>query len=143
MKLRQRAWAVVLLTTMTAAIACALSNAWVTASALALAMCIAVRQAHKPTAPLENLKDWLIALEGKDPFDPDAKPSYQWQGFVTTFAVALRVNNHPTLSGNTLFVFRDEVETDDWRKLVMRVRHGAHTHATRAEKTSLVQRFFE
>ncbi len=143
MKLRQRAWSVALLTTIAATAACAWNNAGFTALLLALGTGIAARQAHEPIKSLENLKDWFIALEGKDPFNPDAKPSYEWRGFATTFLAALRVNNHPTLVGKTLFVFRDEIDPDDWRKLVTRIRHGAHTHATQTPKKPLLQRFFE
>jgi hypothetical protein len=143
MKLRQRAWAAVLLTTIATVAVCASNGAWLTALTLICATLIAMRLAHKPVAPLQNLKDWLIALEGKDPFNPDAKPNYEWRGFVTTFFAALRVNNHPTLAGAELFVFRDEIDADDWRKLVTRIRHGAHTHVTLTPKEPFLQRFFE
>ncbi|MGL4230265.1 MAG: hypothetical protein ACRDAM_03805 [Casimicrobium sp.] len=126
-----------------AAITCALSGSWISSAALFAATLFATWKLLETASRIEGLKDWLIALEGKDPFNPDVKPNYEWRGFVTTFVAALNVKNHPVLSGKTLFVFRDEIEDDAWRKLVTRIRHGAHTHAYAQEKRSLFRRFFE
>jgi hypothetical protein len=103
----------------------------ITGILLCVATAFLVMRARRANAHLDRLDDWLIALEGKDPFNPDVKPDYRFSGFATTFLAALRVANHPLLAGKSLFVFRDEVEDRHWRALVTRVRHGPHTHRER------------
>jgi hypothetical protein len=125
--LRKRVRWIALAISASAMIAAAVNGAFFTAAALAVTVVFIVWQLRKPIASAGDLQDWLVALEGKDPFNPDAKPEYEFEGFVTTFVAALRVKNHPTLSGHTLFVFRDEVEKGVWRALVTRVRHGPHS----------------
>lgn len=129
MTLRKRAWCVIVLLTLGASIACAASGAYVTAILLLTGALFAISRLRKPNHAPGELSDWFIALEGKDPFNPDAKPSYLWQGFATTFVAALRVTNHPTLKGKTLLVFRDEVDDEAWRGLVTCIRHGVHAMA--------------
>lgn len=145
MTLRRRSWLVVATISIAAAAACLHSRAWISSFALLAAACFALWTLRRVAARVDNLDDWLVALEGKDPFNPDAKPDYQWRGFATTFVAALSVENHPTLSGSTLVVFRDEIDDDAWRKLVTRVRHGAHTHAHAHTpgKRAFLRRFFE
>ncbi len=129
MRLRQRFANTAVAVSVASACACALHTAYATAVALLLGAVFLYRRSRKPTKPLENLSDWLIALEGKDPFDPDVKPVYEFSGFVTTFVAVLRVKHHPTLNRETLVLFRDEIEDDQWRALVARIRHGPHTLA--------------
>jgi hypothetical protein len=129
MGLRKRAWCVIVLLALGASIACTVSRAYVTSTLLLTSSLFAVWRLRQPNYAPGELTDWCMALEGKDPFNPDAKPSYAWQGVATTFVVALRVTKHPTLTGKTLLVFRDEVDEDTWRALVTRIRHGAHTIA--------------
>lgn len=129
MTFRKRTWLLVIAVTLVATVAAAWERANVTAAALFCVALFAAWQSRKLVSDAGDLNDWLIALEGKDPFNPDVTPTYEWQGFVTTFVIVLRVTEHPTLSGKTLFLFRDEVDDDTWRRLVTRVRHGAHTLA--------------
>jgi hypothetical protein len=141
--LRKQSWLVVAAISVVAAVACAFSRSWASSIVLLAAAAFAMWKLREPVPQVDNLKDWLIALEGKDPFNPDAKPNYEWRGFVTTFVAALSVKNHPTLSGKTLFVFRDEVVEGAWRALVTRIRHGAHTQAYAQDKRTIIRRFFE
>ena len=130
MTLRTQLWLAVLVITLTAMFAAVLGQAYATSLALAGALLFSLAQWRKSLAfthaQIESIDEWLIALEGKDAFNPDAKPVYFWQGFATTLFAALRVKNHPTLSGKTLFVFRDEIDEAVWRTLVIRIHHGAH-----------------
>jgi hypothetical protein len=130
-KLRKQSLCIVAAVSVIAAITCAHSRAWFSSFALLACAAFAIWKLREPVPRIDNLKDWLIALEGKDPFNPDAKPTYLFSGFVTTFLVALQIKDHPLLTGKTLFVFRDELEDRDWRTLVTRVRHGPHTHSAR------------
>jgi hypothetical protein len=137
--LRKHLWWTALAISLVAAIAAAASGALLTASALALVVAFIVWHLRKPITPVNDLQEWLVALEGKDPFNPDAKPAYEFEGFVMTFITALCVKNHPTLTGKTLLVFRDEVDERVWRALVTRTRHGPHS--LRESSTKL--RWFE
>jgi hypothetical protein len=143
MTLRRKSWWFVAAVSLITAIMCAMNHAWISFGLTLACVGFGAWKLRQPVPHVENLKDWLIALEGKDPFNPDAKPNYEWRGFATTFVVALRVDNHPILTGQTLLVFRDEVEADNWRKLVTRVRHGAHAHASHAKKRKRFRKFFE
>jgi hypothetical protein len=136
MRLRHVCYLVAITISALAATASFAQRAPITGILLCVATAFLVMRARRTNAHLDRLNDWLIALEGKDPFNPDVKPDYRFSGFATTFLVALRVTNHPLLEGKTLFVFRDEVEDRHWRALVTRVRHGPHTHRQRDVSTA-------
>jgi hypothetical protein len=138
MTLRKRLWFGAIVISASAAILSLASTAYVTSIALACASAFAWIQSRAQVSAGGNLEDWLIALESKDPFNPDAKPTYEFSGFATTFVVALRITNHPTLSRETFVAFRDEVNVDVWRAILTRVRHGPHTLRATATK----QRWF-
>jgi hypothetical protein len=141
--LRRRTQIAAIAISIVASIASLVSNAPITSALLFVAAVYALWLLKRPVTEITDLSDWLIALEGKDPFDPDAKPNYIWCGFATTFVVSLRAKNHPTLTGKTLCLFRGEIDDDAWRTLVTRIRHGRHTHASPHEKSSRLRRLFE
>jgi hypothetical protein len=68
---------------------------------------------------------WFDAMQGRDPFDPDVKPSYRFSGFATSFIAVLRVYAHPVLENQRLVVFRDETDPEQWRRLMTHIQHGA------------------
>ncbi len=129
MSIRSKLWWLALAITGAAAFACAWHRAFVTAALLCAAIAFLAWKLRQRVPKFENLNDWFFALEGKDPFNPDVVPAYEFEGFVTVFVAAIRVKNHPTLTGETLFVFRDEIAQDQWRALVTRIRHGPHAIA--------------
>ncbi len=130
MPLRKFTWLGIAILSAVGSLCSVISHAYVTGAALAGASLFAALNCVRRTsaAPIDasEFDQWCYALSGRDLFDPDAKPSYHWQGFATIYVVALRVKDHPTLA-NKLFVrFRDELSDEQWRRLVTLIRHGPH-----------------
>lgn len=135
MSLRKLTWLGVAFISIIAVIVALYSKAFVAAAVLLLASIFSSLKFARcaPLKPLEpsEFDGWCFALAGRDLFDPDAKPVYEWRGFATTYVVALQVTDHPTLAKSTLFRFRDELSDEEWRRLVTLVRHGPHTLRSR------------
>ncbi|TAG77435.1 MAG: hypothetical protein EAZ21_14830 [Betaproteobacteria bacterium] len=144
MPLRKLVWSGVAILSAIAALFSVISHAYASGAALSGASLFAALNCVRRTnvAPIDasEFDQWCHALAGRDLFDPDAKPRYHWQGFATTYVVALRVKDHPTLAKKLFVRFRDELSDDQWRRLVTLVRHGPHAVQARdavIAKTSL------
>lgn len=128
MSLRKLTWLSIALVSVVAGALAFVSVAYVTGALLLIASIFAACRFASPATRLDpsELDEWCFALAGRDLFDPEATPSYEWQGFATTFVVVLRVADHPTLAKKTFFRFRDESSETQWRRLLTLVRHGPH-----------------